>query len=119
MRRVAPAIAAEGSATISMESQPSVIEGDDSDGEDMGYNGVTRHRGPDLCISAPGRLARDCGAVFVAVRGDLMRLAIEGKIIVTQRGRPVAVENLKGPIRVGIARAREYSWRRKRKKISS
>jgi hypothetical protein len=63
---------------------------------------------PDGVTMCPGRLAGDCGTVLAAIRGDLIQLAIDDKIVITQRGQPVAAENLKGPFRVHIVRRREH-----------
>ena len=53
--------------------------------------------GTTMC---PGRLARDCGSNLRLIRPDLLALAEQGKITLSQRGDVVTASNFKGPFRV-------------------
>ncbi len=53
--------------------------------------------GATMC---PGQLARDCGTTLGHAREDLLELARSGKIALSQRGRRVSPDGLKGPFRV-------------------
>ena len=55
--------------------------------------------GTTMC---PGKLARDCGTVLDAARIDLFDLASTGKIRLSQRGKTVNPQELKGPFRVSL-----------------
>ena len=50
--------------------------------------------GTTMC---PGKLARDCGTVLDAARGDLLDLASAGKVRLSQHGKTVNPQELKGP----------------------
>jgi hypothetical protein len=52
----------------------------------------------------PGQLARDCGSTLAALRGDLLALAREKRIVLSQGGKPVQPEAFKGPFRVQLRR---------------
>ena len=61
-------------------------------------------RGPDrtICPSEVARaLAADWRPLLPAVRAEAARLAAEGRIAVTQKGRPVDAETARGPVRLG------------------
>ena len=58
-----------------------------------------RPAGTTMC---PGKLARDCGTVLDAARSDLFDLASTGKIRLSQRGKTVNPQELKGPFRVSL-----------------
>jgi hypothetical protein len=54
--------------------------------------------GTTMC---PGQLARACGTTLRAARADIMELAREGKIAVSQRGKEVQDgKEIRGPFRV-------------------
>jgi hypothetical protein len=55
--------------------------------------------GTTMC---PGKLARDCGTVLDAARSDLFDLASTGNIRLSQRGKTVNPQQLKGPFRVSL-----------------
>ena len=48
----------------------------------------------------PGKLSRDCGSTLAAMRPDLLALAKAGKIVLSQGGKAVHGEKIKGPFRV-------------------
>ncbi len=50
----------------------------------------------------PGQLARDCGTTLREVREDILALARDGKIQLSQRGRSVCGDKIKGPFRVRL-----------------
>jgi hypothetical protein len=50
----------------------------------------------------PGKLSRDCGTTLAKARTDLLVLASVGKITLSQRGKTVSADNLKGPFRVRL-----------------
>lgn len=50
----------------------------------------------------PGKLARDCGTTLAKARADLLALARQGKIRLSQGGKTVPVDTLKGPFRVRL-----------------
>jgi Protein of unknown function (DUF3253) len=50
----------------------------------------------------PGKLARDCGTVLNAARSDLLALASAGEIRLSQHGKIVNPQKLKGPFRVSL-----------------
>jgi hypothetical protein len=56
--------------------------------------------GTTMC---PGRLARDCGTTLVAARGEIMALADQRKIALSQRGADVAPGEIRGPFRVRLS----------------
>jgi uncharacterized protein DUF3253 len=55
--------------------------------------------GTTMC---PGKLARDCGTVLEAARSDLLDLALAGQVRLSQRGKTVNPQELKGPFRVSL-----------------
>jgi hypothetical protein len=56
--------------------------------------------GTTMC---PGRLARDCGTTLREARGEILQLAADGEIVVSQGGKEVAPEReVKGPFRVRL-----------------
>ena len=55
--------------------------------------------GTTIC---PGKLARDCGTVLDSARSDLFDLASKGKIRLSQRGKTVNAQEMKGPFRVSL-----------------
>lgn len=57
--------------------------------------------GTTMC---PGQLARDCGTVLKAVRRDLLDLASAGQVRLSQHGKTVNPQKLKGPFRVSLQR---------------
>jgi hypothetical protein len=56
--------------------------------------------GTTMC---PGQLSRDCGTTLAEARADILALADEGKISLSQRGKKVAGEKIKGPFRVKLS----------------
>lgn len=62
----------------------------------------TRGQGSTLCPSEVARaLSTDWRALMPEVRRVAQDLAGQGRIAVTQRGRPVDAKTAKGPIRLG------------------
>jgi hypothetical protein len=57
---------------------------------------------PEGATMCPGKLARDCGSTLQALRAELLALAAAGRVVVSQRGRPVRPANLTGPFRVRL-----------------
>lgn len=55
----------------------------------------------------PGKLVRDCRTVLAAARSDLFDLASTGNIRLSQRGKTVKPQELKGPFRVRCERPSE------------
>ncbi len=55
--------------------------------------------GTTMCA---GRLARDCGTVLSKIREDLLELALAGEIQISQKGKAVSPQGLKGPFRVSL-----------------
>jgi hypothetical protein len=55
--------------------------------------------GTTMC---PGRLARDCGTVLSQIRGNLLELALSGEIRISQKGKAVSPQGLRGPFRVSL-----------------
>ena len=55
----------------------------------------------------PGELARQLGTTQAELRPVLRRMAQEGHVRITQRGQERDLATLRGPYRVGAARARE------------
>lgn len=55
--------------------------------------------GTTMC---PGKLAQDCGTVLEAVRSDLLDLASAGEVRLSQHGKTVNAQELKGPFRVSL-----------------
>jgi Protein of unknown function (DUF3253) len=55
--------------------------------------------GTTMC---PGKLARDCGTVLDAARSDLLDLASAGQVRLSQRGKTINAQDLKGPFRVSL-----------------
>jgi hypothetical protein len=56
--------------------------------------------GTTMC---PGQLSRDCGTTLREARADILALAEDGKIALSQRGRKVPRgTNVKGPFRVRL-----------------
>ena len=53
----------------------------------------------------PGTLARDCGTVLADARSGLLDLASAGQVRLSQRGKTVNPQELKGPFRVALQRA--------------
>ena len=54
--------------------------------------------GTTMC---PGKLSRDCGTTLRAARADILALAQDGKIMLSQRGKDVpAGAEIEGPFRV-------------------
>jgi hypothetical protein len=55
-----------------------------------------------ICPSEVARAAApDCWrALLPAVRAAAARLAAQGRIVVTQRGRPVDIRTVRGPVRL-------------------
>ncbi len=60
-----------------------------------------RHLRPGTTM-CPGQLARDCGSTLAAARSTMMALADSNQIIVSQRGKTVAPNSIKGPFRVRL-----------------
>jgi hypothetical protein len=58
--------------------------------------------GTTIC---PGKLAQDCGSVLNAARSDLLALASVGKVRLSQHGKTVNPQELKGPFRVSLRTA--------------
>ena len=56
--------------------------------------------GATMC---PGRLSRDCDSTLAERRGDLLALAHAGKIVLSQGGKAVRGDAIKGPFRVRLA----------------
>ena len=54
--------------------------------------------GTTIC---PGRLARDLGFRLADLRATYVELANAGHLCISQRGRPVDPNTLKGPFRLG------------------
>ncbi len=52
----------------------------------------------------PGQLTRDCGTTLAQARPDLLALAREEKITLSQRGKTIAGDEIKGPFRVRLSR---------------
>lgn len=66
---------------------------------------LAHERGPGrtLCPSeAARRLAEDWRPLMAQVRRVAAGLAAEGRVRVTQKGRAVAAETARGPIRLGL-----------------
>ncbi len=59
----------------------------------------TLRPGTTMC---PGRLSRDCGTTLRSARGEILALAKQGVIVLSQRGKPVRSETVKGPFRVRL-----------------
>jgi hypothetical protein len=57
-------------------------------------------KGKTMC---PGRLARDCGSDLKSLRADLLALASSGKIVLSQGGKQVNGNALKGPCRLRLS----------------
>jgi uncharacterized protein DUF3253 len=57
---------------------------------------------PAETTMCPGKLARDCGTVLDAARSYLLDLASAGKVRLSQRGKTVHPQELKGPFRVSL-----------------
>ena len=55
--------------------------------------------GATMC---PGRLARDCGSTLAVARPDLVALARSRKIVVSQGGRQIGADGIRGPFRVRL-----------------
>jgi hypothetical protein len=55
--------------------------------------------GATMC---PGRLSRDCGSSLAETRPDLWALAHAGKVVLSQGGKAVKGEAIKGPFRVRL-----------------
>jgi hypothetical protein len=53
----------------------------------------------------PGKLARDCGTTLAKARADILALASQGRIILSQRGERVGPDDLKGPFRVRLQKS--------------
>jgi len=63
-----------------------------------------RGAGRTFCPSEAARaLADDWRPLMPAVRMAAARLAAEGRIVATQKGRPVDPRTARGPIRLGLA----------------
>jgi hypothetical protein len=64
---------------------------------------AARGPGRTICPSEVARaLAADWRPLMPAVRAEAARLAAEGRIAVTQKGRPVDPETARGPVRLGL-----------------
>jgi hypothetical protein len=50
----------------------------------------------------PGQLSRDCGTTLSKARDDILVLARAGRIALSQRGKSVPPDGLKGPFRVRL-----------------
>jgi Protein of unknown function (DUF3253) len=74
-----------------------------SDEEDLRQRLMERLKklpaGTTMC---PGKLAKDCGTVLDAARGDLLHLASAGEVRLSQHGKTVNAQELKGPFRVSL-----------------
>lgn len=55
--------------------------------------------GTTIC---PGKLAWDCGTVLSRIRGHLLKLAAEGHVRLSQKGKEVSPQGLRGPFRVSL-----------------
>ena len=55
--------------------------------------------GATMC---PGQLSRHCGTTLAKARDDILSLARAGRIALSQRGRSVRPDGLKGPFRVRL-----------------
>jgi hypothetical protein len=62
--------------------------------------------GTTMC---PGTLARESGTVLSKIREDLLDLASDGEVRLTQQGKVVSPRRLKGPFRVSLPEV----WRSK------
>ena len=63
-------------------------------------------RGPDKTV-CPSEIARalfpgDWRKHMNEVRASAIELQLEGKVIITQKGKPVDVDKIKGPVRIRI-----------------
>jgi hypothetical protein len=59
---------------------------------------------PNGTTMCPGKLSRDCGSTLAQARPDLVELAQQRKVILSQRGKSVEATALKGPFRVRRAK---------------
>jgi hypothetical protein len=50
----------------------------------------------------PGQLSHECGTTLSKARRDIFTLVQAGKVSLSQRGKPVKPETLKGPFRVRL-----------------
>ncbi len=60
----------------------------------------TVRKGATMC---PGKLSRDCGFTLAETRPDILALARGGKVELSQGGRKVKGEAMKGPFRVRLS----------------
>ena len=56
--------------------------------------------GTTMC---PGRLSRDLGYPLADLRDTYVALALAGRLVIRQKGRPADPATLRGPFRVGPA----------------
>jgi len=60
---------------------------------------------PETTI-CPGQLSRDCGTTQAKARADLFALARAEKIVLSQRGKALKADEIKGPFRVKLSVSR-------------
>jgi hypothetical protein len=69
---------------------------------------MAAHRGPEKTI-CPSDVARemfpdDWRKHMDEIRKDAVLLQKDGKVLITQKGKPVDTDDIKGPIRIKIAK---------------